>query len=401
MTTSAADHATILLRTAEAVLHFTGEPSSTALAEQLVRRIDAADEAVITAFLRHLLERFGPDEARLKAAVDAWQATPNAETAQALGDAAEASRQELFRVMNTAPGGIGCLLSLRTAAVQRRADHPELRPVERDLEHLLRSWFNRGFLELRRLDWETPAHILEKLIEYEAVHEISGWHDLRRRLEEDRRSFGFFHPSLPGEPIIFVEVALTSGMSRSIQNVLAPRDPAMTSVPDTAIFYSITNCQTGLRGISFGNFLIKQVTALLRAELPELETFATLSPIPGFGRWLADAEPAIDTSDQAAMERACARYLCVERRHGRPLDPVARFHLRNGARVERINWKGDTSAKGMAESHGLLVNYRYSGQDLEANHEALENDGVVIAAPEIIALLDDPGSVAAEPPPAG
>ena len=267
---------------------------------------------------------------------------------------------------------------------------PELRPVERDLTHILTSWFNRGFLELRQLDWTTPAHILEKLIEYEAVHEIQGWSDLQRRLAPDRRAFGFFHPALPDEPIIFVQVALTRGMASSIQRLLSSEPAPLDEDTDSAIFYSITNCQRGLAGISFGNFLIKRVTATLRAELPDLVTFATLSPIPGFAKWLADAQAngslaAIDPVDQNAMEAACAQYLVGARRGTLPLDPVARFHLRNGARVERLNWQGDTSDKGTRESHTLLVNYLYSGQDLEANHDALVLDGVVIASPTVVA----------------
>ena len=228
---------------------------------------------------------------------------------------------------------------MRTELLARRRTHPELAPVERDLKYLLNSWFNRGFLRLEQLDWQTPAHILESLIRYEAVHEIRGWDDLRRRLAPDRRSFGFFHPALPDEPIIFVEVALVNGLAESIQDVIdAPTPEEMPSDVDTAIFYSITNCQTGLRGISFGSFLIKQVTERLSADLPELTTFSTLSPIPGFSAWLLEHHGDIDTTDQHKMEAVCAEYLVGERRRGLPLDPVARFHLRNGACVERINW---------------------------------------------------------------
>ncbi len=392
----------VLSHTARALIELRGEPAAAALAEQFVRRVEGLDDDEMTELLQTLLADFGHNHEALVDAVDAWRDDPTQTTAQAVGEATESARLVLFRQLNTAGDGIRCLLHLRAETLARRRSYPELAPVDHDLEHLLRSWFNRGFLELRRLDWSTPAHILETLIAYEAVHEIQGWDDLRRRLDTDRRSFGFFHPNLPDEPIIFVEVALTSGMSASIQHVLEPRDDHVDDGPepevDTAIFYSITNCQMGLRGISFGNFLIKQVTALLSTELPQLDTFATLSPIPGFSRWLADARPDIDTSNQTAMEDACAHYLCVERSRGRPLDPVARFHLHNGARVERLNWMGDTSAKGMGESHGMLVNYRYSGQDLEANHESLVDDGIVIAAPDIVDRIEAPeGTVATSP----
>jgi len=284
------------------------------------------------------------------------------------------------------------LLDMRTQLLSVRKEHPELSPVERDLKHLLSSWFNRGFLRLEQLDWTTPAHILESLIKYEAVHEIRGWSDLRRRLAPDRRSFGFFHPALPDEPIIFVEVALTKGLATSIQEVIdAPSPDGPLEDADTAIFYSITNCQSGLRGISFGSFLIKQVTERIAAEDPELTTFSTLSPIPGLASWLAEHHSETDTADQAIMEQRCADYLLTAKRGILPADPVARFHLRNGACIAQINWQGDTSAKGMGESHGLLVNYRYSGEDLAANNEALTLDGIITATQQVVDLASSDG----------
>lgn len=389
----------VIQQTSLALLRLRGETAAQSLATQLTRRYESLDDAGVDAYLRFLLDSLGPDASAVDAAIESYRAHPGQDAIADLADATESPRLRLFRLVNTAPSGISSLLKIRADLLDRRKTQPELRPVERDLAHLLTSWFNRGFLELRQLDWQTPAHILEKLIQYEAVHEIQGWPDLQRRLAPDRRSFGFFHPSLPDEPIIFVEVALTTGMASSIQTVLTTEPEEISPQVDTAIFYSITNCQRGLSGISFGSFLIKKVSALLKTELPQLTTFATLSPIPGFARWLDEQDP-IDVSDRNALEAACARYLLCARRGELPLDPVARFHLRNGARVERLNVDGDTSDKGRRESHGMLVNYRYSGQDLEANHDALVLDGVVLAHPSVIAAAGsaiDPTCVAESP----
>jgi malonyl-CoA decarboxylase len=276
--------------------------------------------------------------------------------------------------------------------------------IEADLAHLLGSWFNRGFLTLQRIDWRTSALVLEKLIHYEAVHEIKGWGDLHRRLEADRRCFAFFHPALPDEPIIFIEVALTRGMSERVQPLLDPDSPVVDPVSaDSAIFYSITNCQKGLRGVSFGNFLIKQVAEDLGREFPRLKTFATLSPMPGFRNWLATAaKPAEveallalpdwqERSDavkvlQPALTRLAAYYLQHARHNGEPLDPVARFHLGNGARLERLNWLADTSGQGMARSAGLMVNYVYRLKEVESNHEAYVKEHEVVASARLAAL---------------
>ena len=380
----------VLEETCRALLRMRGEASSTSLAEQVVRRYGLLEPGERRTFFGFLLEEFSPDPTRIDAAVAAYQADPSPTTAQALGVATESTRIPLLRAVNTANGGIQCLLTMRTDCLAAVRDDERLAPVEADLADLMRSWFNRGFLRLERISWETPASVLEKLIEYEAVHEIQGWPDLQRRLEHDRRCYGFFHPSLPGEPLIFVEVALTDGLASSIQTLLHPEvpDPMMGGDWDTAIFYSITNCQPGLTGIPLGNFLIKRVTDELHHELDTLTTFSTLSPIPGFNRWvtetgggLADdvadlavgsAEPSADARDE--LLAACARYLVEAKRRVQPLDPVARFHLRNGARLERINWAGDISAKGMGESHGMLVNYVYDPTELADNHEAYVNE---------------------------
>lgn len=344
----------------------------------------------------------------VEVAIAAYRDQPGPDTAQQLGLAAEALRRPLLRSVNTAQGGIQCLLTMRSDCLEAVRENPTLSPVERDLEYLLRAWFNRGLLSIERIDWQTPAAVLEKLIDYEAVHEIQGWDDLRRCLEHDRRCFGFFHPSLPGEPLVFVEVALAEGLQRSIQQVLeAPvPEPDVDGAWDTAIFYSITNCQPGLRGIPLGSFLLKQVTAELQADVESLDTFSTLSPVPGFVAWVADtgggldqqlreavlASPAahnagsIDSGAQDAIERCVARYLVHAKRGLSPRDPVARFHLRNGARLERINWAGDTSPKGLTESYGVLVNYVYDPDDLADNHEAYMNDGEVCRSPAVDAL---------------
>jgi malonyl-CoA decarboxylase len=286
----------------------------------------------------------------------------------------EPPRQEVFRRMNMAPGGTATLVQLRGQLLGAMKAHPEFAAVDQDLTHLLASWFNRGFLELRRIDWSTPASVLEKLIEYEAVHEIRGFPDLKRRLERDRRCFAFFHPALPGEPLIFVEVAFVNEMPAAVAPILALEgavgDPRQARC---AVFYSITSCQAGLKGISFGNFLIKQVAEDLHAELPNLKVFATLSPIPGLRRWAESRLGGRLPSNRAALEGLAAWYLTREWREGHALDPVARFHLGNGARLDRINPGADASPRGEAQSFGLMVNYVYDLGDVERNHEEYVN----------------------------
>jgi len=281
--------------------------------------------------------------------------------------------------------------------------NPQWRVIDSDLMHLLRSWFNRGFLRLERIDWRTSAMVLEKLIQYEAVHAIQGWRDLRRRLEADRRCFAFFHPQLPDEPIIFIEVALTRSMSAHIQPLIDIGAPVTPANCDCAMFYSITNCQEGLRGISFGNLLIKQVAEEPRREFPHLRRFATLSPIPGFRRWLEQkrSERPKELAPLAKLEqpdwhlgevsdalqrmllRLCAYYLLHAKQDGEPLDPVARFHLGNGAALERVNWMGDISESGMSRSAGLMVNYVYWLNELERNHERYFREHAIAASPAV------------------
>ena len=383
-----------------------GEALGTALACAVVDLYRGFDDAEKLAFFEMLLNDFDVDRDALNAAIATYQKNPDPASAQAVAQAAESRRQRVVRAMNMAPNGTRTVINIREDLLKLLKTHPHLTPVDTDFAHLLASWFNRGFLELRRIDWSTPANVLEKLIQYEAVHEIRDWDDLRRRLDSDRRCYAFFHPALPDEPLIFVEVALVQGLAGSVQALLD--DTAERIAPkkaDTAIFYSISNCQKGLRGVSFGNFLIKQVVSELRKELRNLTTFSTLSPVPGFRDWLnknhadlpqlkglkkpdwvtdADATEAMGQT----LSSLCAVYLVTEKSRGRPLDSVARFHLGNGARLERINWLGDVSAKGVEESATLLVNYKYDLAKIESNHEAYVNSGAVVHSKQVEALLE-------------
>ena len=388
-----------------------GEASGTALASQILDSYLALNDDERLGALLLLDTAFAPDADTLSAAARSYADNPDDDTYRALANAIEAPRQELFRRLNMAPGGTTAIVGMRQLVLARLREHPELKPFEHDLKHLLASWFNRGFLQFEQIDWRTPAVILEKLIAYEAVHEIQGWDDLRRRLADDRRCFGFFHPALPDEPLIFVEVALTHGLAGEIHTLIdtAP-DEQKKQQPDTAIFYSISNCQTGLAGISFGNFLIKQVADAVKKEFPGITQFATLSPIPGFRKWLDDvlvrdtpdwlSEDDIDLLNRSdwrdnelirqplkpALMNLCARYLIEEKRNGRPLDPVARFHLGNGASVERLNWAANLSDKGIEQSTGMMVNYLYDSEQIVRNHEAYVRDGIVAASSAVTKL---------------
>jgi malonyl-CoA decarboxylase len=322
----------------------------------------------------------------------------------------EPPRQELFRRLNLAPEGIAALVSMRGELLSTLGGRPERRVIDVDLMHLFRSWFNGGFLLLQRIDWRTSASVLERLIQYEAVHQIDGWRDLRRRLEADRRCYAFFHPALPDDPLIFIEVALTRDMSATIQPLLSADSPVLPAASaKCAVFYSITNCQKGLRGVSFGHLLIKQVIEDLKRDFPRIRTFATLSPIPGFRKWVettADSATGLLSSETLAyvtslgsvssaaaakmsrerrdeLTRACAYYL-VHAKHGStPIDPVARFHLANGARLERLNCLADTSENGMTGAFGFMANYVYRLPELDRNHEIFANDHRVLSSQRI------------------
>lgn len=402
---------------AQALLSTRGEASGVALARVIVDRWDHMNKDERLNWFSMLADDFGPSVSTLQAAVDAWMADHSPITASKLHAAAEPRRQELLRRINLAPNGTATLVKMREFLLLHINGDPGLNAVDADFAHLFGSWFNRGFLLLHRIDWSSPADILERIIRYEAVHEIRNWNDLRGRLKPvDRRCFAFFHPQMPDEPLIFVEVALTKGMPAEIGGLLAEDRTALAdSEADTAVFYSISNTQAGLKGISFGNFLIKQVVEELLRELPGLRTFVTLSPIPGFAVWLAgqvkpssDNEPAkIDgallaalsepgwhmnpeTRDhvQPALERAAATYLLKAKSGGgKPADPVARFHLHNGARLERINYCGDISTKGLKQSHGMMVNYLYDLDLIEQNHELYSNACEVAASGTVRKLL--------------
>ena len=411
-----------LIELCEALLSGRGEASGTAMASEVLDRYRDLDVDQRRAFFSALSQKFGPDRDKVNKAIEAWMADPGDGNGGALHFASEPRRQELIRRLNRAPGGTADLVEMRADLLDlmngdKKAGDKNLAALDRDVVHLLGSWFNRGFLVLRRIDWSTPANILEKIIRYEAVHEIGGWNDLRRRIDPvDRRCYAFFHPALVDEPLIFVEVALTEEIPNAIAPLLAEdREPVAVERARTAVFYSISNTQRGLGGISFGNFLIKQVVEELRRELPKLENFVTLSPVPGFMKWLKttpylpvteDERPVLKHLDEPdwwknpelegqlrSIIEALAAYYFLKARtpKGRLIDSVARFHLGNGARLERINWLGDVSPKGLRESAGVMVNYLYRLDDIEKNHEAYANDGTVVASSAVRKQLKGEG----------
>jgi malonyl-CoA decarboxylase len=397
-----------------------GEVSARNRAAKLAQSYLQLNDEGRVGFLRSLAG-FDSDHAAVAAAYEGLQtAKDEAERAHAqmqLRRALEPPRMRLLTQFTTIPDGMKFLVDLRAFLMERMKGDPKLVALESDLKTLLANWFDVGFLELRRIDWDSSAALLEKLVGYEAVHEIRGWRDLKNRLDSDRRCYAFFHPRMPAEPLIFVEVALVQGLAGSVQKLLDQKAPVQDTVhADSAIFYSISNCQRGLAGISFGNFLIKRVVELLAAEFRNLKTFATLSPIPGFRRWLdrqlEAGEPGLLTEEESAalrsvaegetgpkalaavlakrgwlrdhalakvaepiLVRLCARYLLNETRNKRAADPVAHFHLSNGARVERLNPLGDVSDKGVKASAGLMVNYLYDPAKIEQYHEDYAGEG--------------------------
>ena len=391
-----------------------GEATELALARRILDRFGHLDDTGKREFFAEIVQRFGVDQQALDRAIANYATDGSAQNARTIHFASEPRSQELIRRLNRAPAGTQDLVAMRDALLKAIRSDPSLRPLDADFQHLLSSWFNRGFLELRRIDWSTPAETLERIIGYEAVHAINGWDDLRGRVASpDRRLYGFFHPAMRADPVIFVEVALVTLIPEAIGPILdAKRHPLDPSVTTTAVFYSISNCQNGLRGISFGNFLIKQVVEELRLEFPALQTFVTLSPVPGLRRWIASelAEPqagalteaqiaAVSDSKAEGTLRAtpppvdillelAARYLVLARTDaGQIIDPVARFHLGNGARLERINPDADTSVRGQDQSWGVMVNYLYDLKTIEQNHETFANKGDVMAAAVVHRLL--------------
>ena len=407
-----------------------GEVTARARAADLGRTYLLLDSDGRERFLQLLASEFDVDRAeidrRCRAVTNTAGSDERTAAERALRAALEPPRITLLRRFNALPEGVKFLVDRRAELIDLGQRDPLLAGLEEDLKRLLANWFDIGFLELRRITWESPAALLEKLMAYEAVHEIRGWTDLKNRLEADRRCFAFFHPRMPDEPVIFVEVALVIGMASDIHALLDEAAPITDPhLADTAIFYSISNCQRGLAGISFGDFLIKRVVDALAIELPRLKVFATLSPVPGFRAWLEGQgrvgrddlllpveRVAIEALDEGASERdlpalldryadpkiaavlrdplirLCARYLLREKTSsGRALDPVAHFHLSNGARVERLNWLGDVSDKGLQQSAGIMVNYLYRLADIEVNHEAYRGEGRVVAASAIRNLV--------------
>jgi len=386
-----------LLRHCDALLGESGTSVGVALAARTLTAYERLEPSERKDFFSALLSRFSPDPASVLAAARQYAEDGSPRKLWALEQAAEPPRQELLRRLNRAPGGTLAILRMRehllTCMSQFPAQFPELDAVDLDFHHLLSSWFNPGFLRMEQLSWNTPAELLERIVQHERVHEIQDWRDLRRRLQTDRRCFAFFHPALPGEPLIFVEVALTGEMPGAIGPLLdaasVPQDPAAARV---AVFYSISNCQPGLRGVSLGNFLIKQVIDNLSAELPHVTRFCTLSPVPGFARWLEKRGRSLAAGTPAEDRRSEVLQLCAEYFLGRgkggehTLDAVARFHLSNGARLERINWAANVSPRGLLESHGLMVNYLYDPARIERNHE-LFSLGRNVASPAVRMLL--------------
>jgi malonyl-CoA decarboxylase len=406
-----------LVELCEALLSGRGEASGVALAREILTRYAELTTGPRIAFFETLAQEFGPDHARLAASIEAWNRAPSDDTAAEVHEAAEPRRQELLRRLNLAPNGTALLVRMREQLIDAMDHRDDLALVDADFVHMFSSWFNRGFLVLRKIDWSTPANILEKIIRYEAVHAIDDWDDLRGRIDPpDRHCYAFFHPALVDEPLIFVEVALTRDIPAAIAPILSSkRDQIDPERATTAVFYSISNCQRGLAGVSFGHFLIKQVVEEISREMPRLSTFVTLSPAPNFAAWLKSERvregslvvTAEDRTALAALDRddwwrtpeavaavsdplmRAAAWYYVHGRSGRgtPLDSVARFHLGNGARLERLNWLGDTSPRALRQSYGLMVNYLYDLSDIERNHEAYAQQQKVVAASAVTKLV--------------
>ena len=390
-----------------------GEASGVALAAEILDQYAVLADADKAMFLGELADRFDPDPQAIVRAAIAHAHHGSAATLAELLDAVEPPRQELFRRLNQAPGATAHLVRLREDLMDLLPTNAELARIDNDLRHLLNSWFNRGFLVLESMTWSTSARVLERIIDYEAVHEIGDWDELRRRLEPpDRRCYAFLHPAMPDEPLVFVEVALTRGIPDSITSVLArEREPLAAEEADTAVFYSISNCQRGLRGVSFGHFLIKQVARDLARDHPGLTTFVTLSPVPELSSWIEQQAAAGDDSaaelvrliadeawltDPDAADRhtelvnllGARFFLQAKRSDGAPLDPVARFHLGNGAVLEQLHPRANLTAAGISDSVGLMVNYRYDLDAIEENHEAYTR-GEIRTSPQIAAKAAD------------
>jgi len=389
------------------LLEHRGEASGLALASEVVVGYQRLPEAQRVGFFTSLATEFDVDSAAILQAAERYRENGSLENLWAIHRVAEAPRQKLFRRINTAPDGTRTLVAMRGHLLDVLRSHPQLRGVDSDLKHLFISWFNKGFLELRRIDWSSPASVLEKIIHYEAVHEINGWDDLRSRLREDRRCFAFFHPALDNDPLVFVEIALTDKIPDALAPLLVQeRDKPLDKRVNTVVFYSISNCHPGLAGITFGNFLIKGVVEELKKEISTLKTFVTLSPVPGFRKWLLDSaldglvadelvdrvrEPVgrvVDAQVYDALLKLCAHYLLKVKSGQLPRDTVARFHLGNGAQLHGLHGAADMSVKGREQSAGIMVNYLYDLPKIEENHEAYFDQGKISVSKAVSRLLD-------------
>ncbi|CAM3810779.1 malonyl-CoA decarboxylase [Polynucleobacter antarcticus] len=400
-----------------------GESNGLSMADDVVNHYRKLAKDQHVAFFTFLFEKLNPQANDVLKAAQNFVADASARNYIQLQKVAESPRQEFFRRLNRASQGTAAVVEMRRDLLELLDKKPELAAVDFDLRHLLSSWFNPGFLKMHRVDWKSPAEVLEKLIQHEAVHAIDGWDDLRRRLQPDRRCFAFFHPQLPSEPLIFVEVALLPEIATVIAPLVDKRAETVEQVSQykVAVFYSISNCEPGLRGVSMGNFLIKRVAEQLHAEFPGIKTFVTLSPIPGFMDWVTAGgelgagvpverlKPNLKAARDAALtllnlkgqswsERLAAGWhpdLVSEQEKaallslasiylglastGRSANPVARFHMGNGAKLHLINWAGDLSRKGLRQSAGLMVNYLYDLGSVEDNHERFANGEIVFS----------------------
>lgn len=412
-----------LINACQRLLEHRGEASGLALASEITSAYRMLDNAGRERFFMGLASEFDVDEAEIMAAADRYKDSPDAASLASIVKAVEAPRQKLFRRINMSPDGTATLVAMRGKLIPLVRTTPALSAVDSDMRHLFISWFNKGFLEMRRIDWGSPAMVLEKIIEYEAVHEINGWSDLRNRLAPDRLCYAFFHPAMPNDPLVFVEIALTQGVADKVGPLLAqPREMIDPQKMNTVIFYSISNCHPGLAGVSFGNFLLKHVVEEIHREIPAIRQFVTLSPIPGFLNWLRQQNLAefVDIRGQAIVEKIladeefveagkisdgssphigldaesatvllklCAHYLLNARRDGLAWDPVARFHLGNGASLHQLNWAADLSEKGLSQSHGIMVNYLYDLNKIEVNHDEYFDQSKISGSKAIRKLL--------------
>ena len=404
----------ILLKLCDDLISHKGVASGIALAREVVVSYKKLSDTEKLEFFKNLYQNMGPDLEVISKVASNFTKTPNEETLADLTNKLKSKRQKLFSRMIMAPKGTKAIVDLREDLLGFIPGNNSLKVIDEELRALLTSWFNPGFLALTKIDWDTEASILEKIIQYELVHTIVGWNDLKNRLTNNRRCFAYFHPALEEEPLIFVEVALTKGISNSIQSIINT-DREVEQKADTAIFYSINNCQPGLRKVPLGNFLIKMVVTELTRELPSIKKYSTLSPIPGFSNWLKNEilsgslkfltkddrktfnlleddlwymDPTKSKKLKKPLIKACAYYLLIEKKYGKPINAVARFHFGNGAKLYRINWMGNTSEYGINKSFGLMVNYLYNLKKIEANHEAYVQNGELAISKSVKSILE-------------